>query len=59
MNCVKCGKSKVLVESLDDGRTKQTCQECGYARIVDSKGRQMLTDSTGENAGGRQYLTEG
>ena len=44
MECKSCKAKKVLVEGLGEGRSKITCQECGYSEIKDSKGRQMLTD---------------
>ena len=44
MECKSCKAKKVLVEGLIEGKSKVTCQECGYSEIRDPKGRQMLTD---------------
>lgn len=44
MECKNCGAKKVLVEGLTEGKSKVTCQECGYHEIRDPEGRKMLTD---------------
>ena len=59
--CKKCGSEKVLLEGVGDGKTKVTCQECGYASVQDSQGRRMLTDDAplpGPNGPGQRLLTE-
>lgn len=59
--CVKCGSERVLMEGVGDGKTKVTCQECGYSTVKDQQGRRMLTDDrpapvpTGPN---KRLLTE-
>jgi len=44
MKCKSCGKHSVLVEGLGEGKTRVTCQVCGYSSITDNVGRRMLTD---------------
>ena len=60
--CQKCGSEKVLMEGVGDGKTKVTCQECGYASVQDSQGRRMLTDDApppAPNGQRQRLLTEG
>ena len=44
MECKSCNAKKVLVEGLTEGKSKITCQECGFSEIRDPQGRKMLTD---------------
>lgn len=44
MSCQKCASDRLFMEGQGDGKTKVTCQECGYSVIQDTKGRRMLTD---------------
>lgn len=43
MKC-QCGSEKVLVESLGNGVTKNTCQECGHSETRNVSGQRLLTD---------------
>jgi predicted nucleic-acid-binding Zn-ribbon protein len=58
MQCPKCGSTNVLTESLEEGRVKVTCQNCGHSEVKDPQGRQMLTDNMPQ-PDRREYLTEG
>ena len=58
MECPRCKSTKVLTESLEEGRVKITCQSCGYSETKDPQGRQMLTDNM-PPPDRRQILTEG
>jgi predicted nucleic-acid-binding Zn-ribbon protein len=58
MQCPKCGSTNVLTESLEEGRVKIICQNCGYSEVKDPQGRQMLTDDM-PAPDRREYLTEG
>jgi len=44
MKCPKCGNEGLLVEGLGDGKTKFTCQSCGFYEVRDNRGRGLLTD---------------
>jgi transposase-like protein len=57
MNCTKCRSERVLTEGQGDGKTKITCQECGYSTVKDRQGRRMLTDAAPHPPTGR-LLTE-
>lgn len=57
MNCQKCKSQRVLMEGQGDGKTKVTCQECGYSYIQDTQGRRMLTDDM-PGSDTRKVLTE-
>jgi ribosomal protein S27AE len=44
MRCPKCGKQNLLVEGLGEGKTRLTCQACGYSEVKDREGRPLLTE---------------
>ena len=44
MTCVKCGSQNLLVESVDDKRSRRVCQECGFSSIHDDRGCRLFTD---------------
>jgi len=56
MNCPQCGNQNVLVEGVGDGKTKKSCQKCGWSTIVESDGRRLLTEVPPPDR--RKLLTE-
>jgi len=44
MKCPRCGKDALLIEGLGEGKTRVSCQSCGFQEIKDDKGRGLLTD---------------
>ena len=57
MECKSCGAKKVLVEGLTEGKSKVTCQECGFSVITNNKGQQLLTGQRHHDK--RELLMEG
>jgi len=42
--CPKCGNPALLVEGVGGGKTRKSCQKCGWSTIVESDGRRLLTE---------------
>jgi len=56
MMCPKCGVKGVIVEGLGDGKTRITCQSCGYSNVEDRRGLPLLTEVP--QADRKRLLTE-
>lgn len=56
MKCPNCGEQNLLVEGVGDGKTKLTCQSCGYHNVKDKEGRPLLTEVPQTDR--RRLLTE-
>lgn len=54
--CGKCGSTKVLTESVAEGRVRVVCQECFHSELRDNEGRKFLTDDMGQRGTARPLM---